>query len=335
MLAGSGRWLRSPPLHFVLIGAALFGVRALYVSSVSPARAVERRTIEISTERIRNLEQDFRRRWDASPTPEQLAASIEQEIESELLYREARVLGLDVDDPSVGRRLVEKMRALAHRPGSSPTELIREARTLGLDDDLVIRGLLITKMRLFLETDPDAAPLTDEALEEYLARNSERFAQPAALSFSQVFMSPPTRGERLDADARAMLARLRSQRPVPEAIGALSDPFPLGSEYRAQPRARIAARFGASFAEQVFALPLGVWSGPIASPFGLHLVVVHERSAARQPSLDAVRQQVSEAVRAELAAARLERGLARLRGLYEIRVEGRADLSSSARGPFS
>jgi hypothetical protein len=219
----------------VAIGALLFGVRALQASGPT---ASERPPIEITAERIRELEEEFERRWSAPPSPAQLSAAIEQEIESELLLREARVLGLGLDDASIGRRLVEKMRALAHRPGASPSQLIREAHELGL-------------------------------------------------------------------------------------------------EYHAQAQRRIAARFGARFAEQLFALPPGTWSGPIPSPFGLHLVVVHETSAGRLPPLAAVRQQVTEAMRAERAALRRKRGIARLRASYEIRVAGHPDLSSSAEVPRS
>jgi hypothetical protein len=53
-------------------------------------------------------------------------------------------------------------------------------------------------------------------------------------------------------------------------------------------------------------------------------VWVQTKSAARVPSLAAVRRQVAQAVLAERAAARLARGLERLRGLYEIRVEDAA-----------
>jgi hypothetical protein len=40
---------------------------------------------------------------------------------------------------------------------------------------------------------------------------------------------------------------------------------------------RLAARLGAGFAEAVSELPTGIWSEPIQSSYGLHLVWVHER----------------------------------------------------------
>ncbi len=322
------RCLRSRSLHFVIIGAALFGVRALRAPSAPEPGKPERAPIVISAERIRLMQSDFVQRWGAMATAEQLNALIEQAIEEELLYREARALALDFEDRSVHRRLLEKMRVVSDRPGRSHEELIREARALGLDDDVVIRRLLIEKMRLILAEDPNETPLAERDLQEYLERHRDRFEQPAELTFSHVFLSASTRGDHLERDAAAVLAQLRSQSRSWEAAAELSDPFPLGLQLRAYSENRIVSRFGKPFAKQVFDLEPGVWSGPIASPYGLHLVWVHEKSAPRVPQLAAVRQQVVQAVMAERSAAQLARGLARLRGLYEIRVEGRDDPSS-------
>lgn len=272
------------------------------------------------------MQADFSRRWGTAPTPEALSALIAQAVEDEMLYREARMLALDYEDSSVRRRLVEKMRVVSERPGRSPDALVREARVLGLDDDVVIRRLLIEKMRLLLAQDPTAAPLTETELRDYLERHRERFEQPAEVTFSHVFLSADTHGAHLAEDALTTLARVRSLSP--SAALELSDPFLLGLRLHVYSESRVTARFGKSFAEQVFALRPGEWSSPIASPYGLHLVRVEERSAPRLPELAAVRRQVVEGVRTERAAAQLARGIARLRSLYEIRIAGREDLST-------
>ncbi len=326
------RWLRSPILHFVLVGAALFGLRGLRTTRGPEQGPVERPPIVISADRIRLMQADFSQRWGAMPTPEQLTALIEQTIEEELLYREARALAFDFEDRSVRRRLLDKMRALGTTPVRSQEETIAQARALGLDDDVVIRRLLIEKMRVFLAEDRTAAPPTEEDLQDYLDRHRTRFTPPAELTFSHVFLSATARGDHLENDAQALLARLRTQAPDAEAVAELSDPFPLGLQMRAYSHDRIVARFGKPFAEQVFGLPLRVWSGPIASPYGLHLVRVEELSPLRVPQLPAVHEQIEQAVLAERVAAQLARGLARLRGLYKIRVDGRDDLSGSRTG---
>lgn len=313
------RWLRSPVLHFVLIGGALFGVRALPAQR-DRAKA-ERAPVVISANRIKQMQADFVQRWGTMPTPEQSKALVAETIDQEVLYREARVLALDFQDRSVRRRLLEKMRVVSDGPARSQDELIGQAHALGLDDDVVIRRLLVEKMRLLLAEDRSATPPTETELEDYLERHRDRFEQPAELTFAHVFLSGTTRGDHLEEDAEALLERLREQPLDPESAAEFSDPFPIGLRMEAYTWNRLVARFGKPFAERVFGTEPGTWSGPVASPYGLHLVWVQGKSAARVPSLVAVRRQVEEAVLAERAATRLARGLEWLRGLYEIRVE--------------
>ena len=203
------------------------------------------------------------------PTPEQLTALINQAIDDELLYREARVLALDFEDGSVRRRLVEKMRAVSDHSSRSEEICDREARALGLDDDVVIRRLLIAKMRLFLQQDLHGTPLAEKDLQNFLDEHRERFVQPPAVTFSQVFLSTATHRDHPEKDAQAFLAKLLARPPSAEIVAELSDPFPLGLEFPAYSRSRIASRFGKGFADQVFHCRNGTWSGPIASPYVL------------------------------------------------------------------
>jgi hypothetical protein len=64
-----------------------------------------------------------------------------------------------------------------------------------------------------------------------------------------------------------------------------------------------------------------MWSGPFTSPYGLHLVWVHEELPEAMPPLHTVRQKIVSALMKERAAKQFERGLARLRNLYEVRIE--------------
>jgi parvulin-like peptidyl-prolyl isomerase len=322
-----GQWLRHPVLHFVLIGAVLFTAVELWSPSGPERPPVQREPIVISAAQISVMEEDFVRHWGIVATPQQLSALIAQTVEEEMLYREARVLALDFQDSSVDRRLIEKMRVVSDHPGRSPDELIREARALGLDDDIVIRRLMIAKMRILLARDPLAPALTETDLEDYLHRHRERFLQPAEVTFSHLFLDESVQGADLENAAQATLAKARTIPPA-DAI-ALSDPFLLGQRFQAYSQPRITARFGMAFAEQIFSLEPGAWSEPIASPFGLHLVLVEEKREPRLPELDAVRGQLMETVGGERSAQRLAQGLAHLREQYEIRIEERDDLSAT------
>src|SRR5712692_2896383 len=308
-----GHWLRNPILHFVVIGGLLFTVSkrwpTLYGTRMSGLR---RDPIVISAERIRQLQTDFARQGGIQPTNAQLQALIQEAVDDELLYREARQLRLDFQDRSIRTRLVQKMRAVSADPSQDEEALYREAVQLGLDDDLVIKRVLRQKMRLLLQQDPPPAPLQEQDMRDYLVRHRERFVQPETVTFSHVFLSARVRGDRRDEKARTVLARLRSRSTPLRTIDDLSDHFALGIELRFKSRNGIVRYFGADFAEQVFNLQPGTWAGPIASPFGLHLVWVHEKVPEQMSSLDMVWQQVADEIQQERAAERFANGLQRV-----------------------
>jgi hypothetical protein len=324
------RWLRSPIVHCVVIGGLLFAIRASWRTlGGTPASRVERPPIVLSAPQVRQLQVDFMQQWGTKPTGDQLRALIQQAIDDELLYREARVLQLDFQDRSVRLRLIQKMRALSADPWRGEEDLYREAVALGLDDDVVIQRLLRQKMRLLLQQDPNGTSLREQDVRQYLERHRDRFVQPATVAFSHVFLSARVRGDRLQEEAEALLADLRTRSLPPEATDELSDPFPLGHRFQAHARSAVARHFGDSFAAQVFELAPQTWSGPIASPFGRHPVWVREQAPERTPPLTEVWRQVAYAVLEERAAARLASGLQQLRRLYNIRVEVPDDTSAA------
>jgi hypothetical protein len=316
------RFAGRPLVHFVLFGALLLVTRhQLAGGELASADAAPRRDpVVISRERARELAAEFQRRGNGAPSEAQRRALVEQAVDEEVLLREARVLGLALGDRSIRRRLVEKMRLVGDRPGRREEALVRDAHALGLDDDVVIRRLLVEKMRIELRRGAADAAITDADLAAYLERHRAELEQPARLTFTQLFLAADSRGPHLDADARRMLTRLRSDAST-DAVAALSDPFPLGAQLRAYTHAQLLGRFGKPFAEAVAHLAPGAWSGPIASPFGMHLVRVDEHVPARLPAIDEVRPALTRAVAREQAQHRLARGIARLRELYEVRIE--------------
>lgn len=315
---GLQRVARSPLVHFVVLGGVLLAIRHQpLVGEPAGATPAVREPIVISSERVRELSDEFTGRWDRSPSAAEERALAEQAALDEMLFREARRLALDHGDGSVRRRLVEKMRLVGDRPGRGEDELVQEASELGLEDDAVIRRLLIEKMRVVLRQEDDTRPIADTELAAHLERHRDAFAQPERITFTQVFLAADTRGARLAADARATLVRLRTDGFAPE----LSDPSPLGTHLAAVPRPQLVGRFGKRFADEIMRVDLGAWSGPFASPYGLHLVRVEERRPARLPPLDEVRPALTRAVLRERGQQSLARGFARLRELYPVRIE--------------
>jgi len=133
-----------------------------------------------------------------------------------------------------------------------------------------------------------------------------------------VYLSPERRGEDAWGDAKRLLVALGAGRAHPADTG---DPLLLEQEYRELAAQDVERLFGGAFAAQVAELPVGRWSGPVESGYGLHLVLVRERTPARLPGLDELRDAVANewrAVRQEQANRAFYEGL---RARYEVTVE--------------
>jgi len=116
------RLLKDPLVHFLLIGAVLFGVSAWRGEMIRAGR--ER--ITITAEQITKARNTAALAQGSELSPAESNDLVESMVREEVLYREALALGLDKNDDEVRRRLVEKMSYLTQDladPGSSPDEL--------------------------------------------------------------------------------------------------------------------------------------------------------------------------------------------------------------------
>jgi len=99
--------LREPLFHFLAIGALIFAAYGFF-----GANEGDMRRIEIGPGQIDRLSEVFEAQWRRPPTTAELEGLIDQQVEEEILYREAVALGLDRDDTIVRRRLAQKMQFL-------------------------------------------------------------------------------------------------------------------------------------------------------------------------------------------------------------------------------
>jgi hypothetical protein len=316
------RWLRQPVLHFAAIGALLFALETQVLGSARAGAGGGRgEPVVISAQRVAELRRDWLARTGRLPTQAELRALVGAEIDDELLLCEARARGLHRSDPIVRRRLVRNLRFLSEDPSRSDQELLREALALGMDrTDLVVRRRLIQKMTLLAQA--AAAEPTWAELEAFLARNRERFTQPARVRISHVYLSRDRRGDSLEGDARALFDRLIAESVGPQGASELGDPFLLQHHLPLRSERELAKGFGPEFARRVLAEAPGAWSAPVASSYGVHLVWVHERTPALPSSLASVVGEVRAALLAERGESELRARLRRLRSRAAVRVEG-------------
>ncbi len=86
-------------------------------------------------------------------------------------------------------------------------------------------------------------------------------------------------------------------------------------------------------AARVFELPAGIWSGPLRSGLGWHLVRVTAHEAPRLPALAEIEQELRTDWQDDERAQRKQEALERLLREYRIVREGAAPGASTARTP--
>jgi len=109
------RWLREPLLHFLILGALLFGLYG-WLRGGAQATPAE---IVVSRGQLQSLQAQFQRTRQRAPTPEELQGMVEGWVREEIFYREGVAMGLDRDDPVVRRRVAQKLEFVVD--GAAPT----------------------------------------------------------------------------------------------------------------------------------------------------------------------------------------------------------------------
>lgn len=238
-------------------------------------------TISLTAGDVEQLAAGFERTWQRPPTVQELEGLLEDRVREEVLYREALALGLDRDDTIVRRRMRQKME--------------------------------------FLSEDLAAGEPSEAELESWLAANREAFRQEPRASFRQVYLSRDRRGDALRDDALRLLSALRAADGGPDAA-AQGDPLPLPADGDELSASEVSRLFGGAFSARLFELEPGRWEGPVESAYGLHLVFVRDRVAARDPELAEVRDAVAREWLADRRRRAREDFYRELRARYEVEI---------------
>jgi hypothetical protein len=192
----------------------------------------------------------------------------------------------------------------------------REALTLGLDrDDTIVRRRLRQKLEFLAEDVAARAPPSEAELAAFLAANPERFRLEPRYTFVHLYFSPQRRVDAA-ADARTALAQLARGE-----VGELGDPTLLPLEFVRAPSGDVDRQLGDGFADGLEPLATDVWSGPLESSYGQHLVRLAAREEGRLPELGEVRAEVERHWRAEQGAREREAFYAALLARYRIVIE--------------
>ena len=210
---------------------------------------------------------------------------------------------------------------------------VREAMAAGLDrDDTVIRRRLRQKLEFLQEDAADTAAPTDAQLQAWLEANAASFRTRTAGLVSARSTSARTSGA--VRRRRMRLPPSRSwKRPAGQAkADNLGDATMLPPEFEEATRSDVAKTFGEDFAARIDKTEPGAWTGPIASSYGLHLVLVRSRTPGGLPPLAAIRPAVERQYAADRRAGQLAAMYERLLSRYTVVIERRESAPPAGKG---
>lgn len=279
--------LREPLFQFLLGGIILF----LLLESVGPAPEPDENTIVVDNTALVTylqfrtksfnpvLAQETLNRMDA-PTR---AALEEEYLTEEILYREALKLGLDAGDDIIRKRLVQKM-------------------------NFLLQGF-----------EGDALPFSDTEIEAYYTSHQDRYRREARASFTHVFLSTETHGDRLMQEATSLMRTLQQENATAQQAGQYGERFLYFKTYADRSKRLIESHFGSAMTGALFSKSQPErWNGPYISPYGAHLVLLDNVTPAAWLSLDdAAAQVVADMQRDRETEAQAE-AVKRLKAGYSI-----------------
>ncbi|MDI7863506.1 peptidylprolyl isomerase [Rhizobiaceae bacterium n13] len=282
--ASETRWqriLREPLVHFVVIGAVLFGT--YYLFTPKSEEVMDTNQIVLTKDDVRQLAVTWLAQGRPLPTLDQLHALMDQKVTEEILFREAVSLGLDRDDQIIKRRLAQKMDFLA-------------ADVAALDV-------------------PSNATLV-----AWYSKNSDRFALAPHLSFRHLYFSFDKRGGSSREDAASAIALISGKPTDAPEVASVADPFMFRNYYGDATPEQMAKEFGPEFANALFGLKPGSWQGPIQSGYGWHLIWIDSIEPGRVPSFEEVAPAVKSAWMDERYLEVKRTALKEMRSRYDVTI---------------
>jgi hypothetical protein len=288
------RFLREPLVHFLVLGAVLFGTYS-YVNrgrlGIEPSRQ-----IVLSLDDLRIMETYFESQWHRQPTPQEFQGMVEEKVREEVLYREGLAMGLDKDDTIVKRRMAQKMQFLA--------EDVATARE----------------------------PSTKE-MQGWFDENQQRFALPSRYSFRHLYFSPDKRGKNAQLDATNALMKISGQTENSIQAASTGDSFMFQDYYGDRTPSAIAKEFGPSFAVTLEKLKPGSWQGPVESGYGWHLVFVDTVIPGHIPAFEEIEPDVKTAWLGEQKVTAWKKAYAEMRAKYTVMLPAPPSSSEVTKKP--
>jgi hypothetical protein len=264
----------------------------------------------------------------AKPRPEPLTVRIAAHdssdtlgaIDRALLADSALSAGAELMDPVIRERLLTLL-ADPHGPTPSDRALLQTARELDLfHRDLLLETRLAANGELRIKASLALPSAGDAELQAYLDAHRERYQRSERFSFAQLFLARSAHGDPLAA-AQQLREQLIAQHVSADRSSRYGNPCNLPQRVEQSSLLSITTRFGSAIAEALPRLEKGVWSQPLTSSLGAHLIWITDHQPAQPAALADVRDRVradfaeqarEAAFQDRMAALRSERAIQRV-----------------------
>ena len=217
------------------------------------------------------------------PTQEEFDVYLDNYLENEILYREAKTMGLDDDDVIIKQRMVQKIEFLTN--------------------DLI-----------------NISQPSDKEVKEYYDENSDKYTIHGEINFVHIFFfiyNSTLHDVRQKAEK--IKNNLNSKSKITGKYFEKGDPFILPYEFNNVSKYDIERKFGKSeLLENIFDAKINKWSGPYLSTYGIHLVFITNKQQSTTPDFEEVKQKIKKEIAEERNRKAYNNFLAELKKKYNI-----------------
>jgi parvulin-like peptidyl-prolyl isomerase len=306
--------------------AATAGAQGSY-----PGIAVRVNGVEISNERFNAFYQEYRRpyginvagRGDHLDRLTRLRKeAMELMIEQELVRQAAEARDIDVSDEEIDAAIAE-----ISEPYGDPDAFGRRVQSEGFTPESYREhvGRMLAAKGYLDDIRAAEARVSDEELEAYYRANERRLTLPEQVRVRHILLTWKPLGTTDDRGAiREQMVPILERARAGEDFAALAREF--SDDYATKQHGGDTGLFrrgqmAPAFEQAAFALQEpGEISGPVETPFGVHILRLEEREQARLLPLDEIREPLRDHIREERMQAAEEREIARLREQGEVEI---------------
>lgn len=164
-------------------------------------------------------------------------------------------------------------------------------------------------------SEAETASPSDTELQKLLDADPARYALDPRYSLAQVYLGDDS--PQMRAEAAVLLGKLNAGAP-PDGLGTSA---PIPARFTGTPSSDLAGIFGDEFAAALRSAPVGVWTGPIASGLGFHLVKIEVRAVPAAPRLADTRQRLENDWRSAAIKRAEEESFRQLLEGYDVVIE--------------